>query len=116
MAKQNSGKAKPNTPLWWIGFWATAWWALTCVYGLVLVWQARNRLINQSLDHARGNSLARWFSAVKNTYTSSSILIDLFDVLLIVWLIGLLVWLVQLRKKKISYKAAFRDLFLTIRR
>lgn len=87
------GKAKPGTRLWWIGLWATIWLAVTGLYVVLLVW-------------VFGVATDRPVAA----------LVTLAGLILVGWLLGALFWLKELQRKKISYKVAFKDLFLTIRR
>lgn len=88
-----AGKAKPHTRLWWIGLWATIWWAVS---GLWVV----------------GLFLYKYDS----TLVTQDALLDSAIVIVGVWGIGALVWLDALKKAKISTKAGLKDLFLTIRR
>jgi hypothetical protein len=42
-------------------------------------------------------------------------LVVLLYVIVLIWIIGGLVWLKALKLAKLSYKAGFKDLFLTLR-
>jgi hypothetical protein len=102
--KAKKSKAKDKT-LKQIGLWATIWWGVSGAYVVLLVWASRNNYV----------VLSNWWSAISRTYSDSNILPALLAVILFVWVVGGWVWLRELKHRKISYKAAFKDLFLTIR-
>lgn len=114
MANRRAGKSKPKTTLWWIGLWATIWWGVTGIFVLVLIWQARHLYVSYSPSSAY--SLSAWRKAVAGAYSGSGTLPALLTVIISVWIIGGLVWLRELNKQRISYRSAFKDLFLTIRK
>ncbi len=88
-----------------IGLWATIWWGVSGLYVVLLVWASRNNYV----------ALSSWKSAISSAYRNSSALQILLAAVVIGWLIGGWIWLRELKRQKISYKAAFKDLFLTIR-
>lgn len=93
-----------------IGTWATWWWAITGLYVLALVWQGKSYY-----GHG-GVSLSAWLAAIHSAFNAS---LGLQFVLLIVifgWVTGGWVWLRELKRQKVSYREAFKDLFLTIRK
>lgn len=104
-SKGYPANVRRGSTLWKIGLWATFWWAVSCLYVLLLVWQARDAV--EPLG---------WTSAIGQTYGNSAALPALLGFILIVWAIGGIIWLRELKKQKISYNAAFKDLFLTIRK
>lgn len=95
-----------------IGFWATLWWAVSGGYVLLLVWESRNETAVSSGSASLGN----WLSAIGSTFAGSAALQILLATVILVWLIGGLVWLRELKRHKITYKTALKDLFLTIRK
>jgi uncharacterized membrane protein HdeD (DUF308 family) len=109
MNKRKSAKAKPKTSLWYIGLWATIWWAVSGIYLVVLAWMIKNRYENSL---ANENIL----KVLKKTYTTSTILQLVLGLVLIVWVLGAIIWLMELKRQKITYRSAFKDLFLTIRK
>ncbi len=101
-AKKSKTKSKK---LKQIGLWATIWWGVSGVYLVLLVWASRNNYI----------ALSNWRSAISRTYYNSDVLPALLGFIVGVWVVGGVLWLRELKRQKISYKAAFKDLFLTIR-
>lgn len=98
-----------------VGLWATIWWAVSCVYVLLLVWAATDNFAALSAGPGSQGFLSDWHSAIASAYRDSAFLQPLLMVIIAVWLIGGLIWLRELKRLKISYKAAFKDLFLTLR-
>jgi len=90
---QKLPKAKPYTKRWWVGVWATIWWGVTGLYIILLVWDTQ--LANSS---------------------HTPLLVSLALLVAAGWFIGAVVWVDELKRQKISYKLAFKDLFLTIRK
>lgn len=88
---------KPGSPLARIGFWATVWWAVSCLYVLLLVWIAR------------GFDFGKAFS--ENTY-----LYLLLAGIVFGWVMGAIAWFRELKRAKVPYHTALKDLFLTIRK
>ncbi len=113
MSKRKLGKAKPKTTLWYIGFWATIWWGVSGIYLVLLLWLSRNNYIYSSMNNS---FLSAWKGAIKETYTTSSLLPGLLSLIIIVWAVGAIIWIIELKRQKIKYKTAFKDLFLTIRK
>jgi hypothetical protein len=116
MAKRLIGKAKPKTVLWWIGLWATLWWAVSGLFVAWLFWESRGLYVSETLNSKVVCSRFKWSTAIWHTYTSSRSLEILSILIIIVWIVGFFVWLQELKRKKISLKEAFKDLFLTIRK
>lgn len=112
--KAKKTKAKSKT-LKQIGLWATIWWGVSGLYVLLWVWLSRSNFVNLSQSPRPDNALSRWQAAMSRTYQEKWILSALLAAIIIVWAIGGWVWLKELKRRKISYKAAFKDLFLTIR-
>lgn len=104
-----------GTKLWGIGWWATAWWAVSGLYLLLLVWMAKDIYVEKAGATGSGVSIGTWLDAISLTYHSSHNLQGLFLFIMLVWIIGSVTWLAELKRHGISYKAAFKDLFLTIR-
>lgn len=102
IAKKSKTKSKK---LKQIGLWATIWWGVSGLYLVLLFWASRDNYV----------ALSSWKSAICRTYHDSDVLPALLGMIIVVWVIGGLVWLGELKRQKISYKAAFKDLFLTIR-
>lgn len=92
---------KTDSTLARIGFWATVWWAISCLYVLLVVWLAIIRI--------GGNG----FSIVFDVY---GYLYWLLAVIISVWAIGAVIWFRELKKAKVPYRVALKDLFLTIRK
>jgi hypothetical protein len=109
-------KATPKTARWWIGLWATVWWGVSGVYILLLAWEGREYYAIESSSIRSGGFFSDWWSAVTTTYDASNVLPALLALIIAVWIAGGVVWLRELKRQKISYKAAFKDLLLTIRR
>lgn len=108
-SKSNYPKAKPGSLLWAVGFWATIWWAVSCLYVLLVVWQG----LNEYSEAAAGVSFV---DAVGDVFSDSVILWPLFITIAVGWVIGGYIWLKELKKLKVPYRVAFKDLFLTIRK
>ncbi len=98
-----------------IGLWATIWWGVSGLYVVLLFWVGRSDYVTISERAGSGSAISNWQSAISSAYSDSSVLPALLALIVIVWLIGGWVWLRELKRQKISYKAAFKDLFLTIR-
>lgn len=98
-----------------IGFWATWWWALFCFYGLLLVWLAQDHYVELT-KQATSGFWSDWWLAVRQAYQADVLLQVFFGVILLGWIIGGAIWLKALKRAKISYRMAFKDLFLTLRR
>ncbi len=111
-----------NAALKRIGLWATIWWGVSCAYVLLLVLVARNNYYGAGTPDIPilGTSfaaLARWWgSAVRAAFDNSGALQGLLCLIAIVWIAVGWLWLKELRRQNIRYKAAFKDLFLTVRR
>ncbi len=116
MAKRKTGKAKSGSLLWKVGVWATWWWGVSCAYVLLLTWQSRDVYAFLSVMLASNSSLYNWRIAVSNTYSNTTWLQGLLALIVIGWIVGIVFWLKALKQSKISYKAGFKDLFLTLRR
>lgn len=111
-----TGKSKPKSKtLKRIGLWATIWWGVSGAYVVLLVWASRNDYVAFSQQAVPASSLANWRSAIEGAYRSSDTLQILLVLIATVWVIGGWLWLRELKHRNISYKAAFKDLFLTIR-
>jgi hypothetical protein len=110
-----AGRAQPKTALWWVGIWATIWWGVSCAYPLLLIWLARSYYVH--LPEAKSQGFASdWAHAIGDTFGRYSFLWPLLIAVVAVWLVGGAIWLRELKRAKITYKSAFKDLFLTIRR
>jgi len=96
-----------------IGTWATWWWGVSCGYVLLLVWRAKDYY--QAFG-GHGFSLGNWARALRQAFTTSASLRVLLAAILLLWVLGGWLWLRELKRHKVSYKAAFKDLFLTIRK
>ena len=107
-------KAKSKT-LKRIGLWATVWWAVSGVYLVLLAWATKAPYTVLAEKDAKVVSVPDWWSALGSAYRDSSALQILLAVIVIGWLVIGWVWLRELKRRKISYRAAFKDLFLTIR-
>lgn len=116
MVKHKAGKAKPKTNLWRIGWWATLWWAVSCLYAAWLIWQSRETYALYSLSYQSTGFFSDWSKAISNTYSKSSSLKLILGLIILIWLVGGVVWLIELKKHKIRYRSAFKDLLLTIRK
>lgn len=103
---------KRGTTLWWIGWWATVWWAVSLLYIVLLFWVAKDLYIYQAVS---GNHIAIWASSLADTFSGSDFMQALFAVVILVWVVLGLWWLRSLNKLKLSYRAALKDLFGTIR-
>jgi|GEM_PF-5482494 len=98
-----------------IGTWATWWWGVTFLWILIWVWVSRTYYVRQSAAVHNG-FFTDWGSALRLTYNGMSWLRFLLLTIIVVWIIGAAEWLLVLKKYHQSYKAAFKDLFLTIRK
>lgn len=92
---------KPGSPLARIGFWATVWWAVSCLYVLLIVWLA--------LVEIGGFGFRIVFAAYPYLYW-------LLAIIIVGWVAGAIVWFRELRKAKVPYRVALKDLFLTVRK
>ena len=106
-----AGQRKRVAALRRIGTWATYWWGASCVYILLLVWQSKD--LYRPLS---GFSLQAWWTAIHGAFSRSGLLQMLCTMLVIGWVIGGWLWLRELKRQRISYKVALRDLFFTIRK
>lgn len=113
MVKRTLRNPKRGTPLWRIGAWATVWWGVSGAYVLLLVWVAKDYYVERAAG-STSSSLGNWWHAIGDAYTQSVVLPGLLALIGLVWLVGGLVWLRELKRRRISYAAAFKDLFLTI--
>lgn len=109
-------KTKPKTALWWVGVWATLWWGISCLYLALLVWTARYRFVALSDSATSAGFWRDWGSAISQQYQQQQILRFGLAFIIVGWLFGAAVWMRELKTQKLSRKAAFKDLFLTIRR
>jgi hypothetical protein len=117
MKKKAMKKAKRNSHLWWIGVWATTWWGVSGLYVLLLAWMAKPYYVEDSMTGPMPTDMwADWSNAITRAYTESEVLRALLWVILLVWVIGGIKWLMEIRRQRISYAAAFKDLLLTVRR
>lgn len=119
MAKKSTHKPyppkKPTPTLRWVGFWATAWWAVSGLYVLWLFWLGKVHIEEEKITLS-GNFWKDWGNALGCAFNETSYMPGLLAIILLVWLVGASVWLIELRKQKHSYKAAFKDLFFRIRK
>lgn len=113
--KKPKTKASRRAALGWIGIWATLWWGISCAYVLLLVWAGKDTYVSLSGKTGQGGSLSRWHAAIRSTYHNSAVLPALLGIIIVVWLVGSWFWLREVKRQNIGYKAAFKDLFLTIR-
>lgn len=109
-------KIKTSKRLEQIGLWATIWWAVSCTYVLLLLWLGREKYVELSLSISSGGFFSDWWSAAGTVYDNRAFMPGLLSLIILVWAVGTYVWLRELGKEKINYKAAFKDLFLTIRK
>lgn len=114
-SKKNQYPPARGTKLWRIGWWATAWWAISGLYLLLLIWLAKDLYLAKAGAFDTGADLGGWIDAISLTYHSSHNLQGLLLFIVFVWIIGGITWLSELKRHGVSYKAAFKDLFLTIR-
>lgn len=89
-----------------VGLWATIWWAVSCLYGLLLVWQAKNLYVEEALP---------WPQALSRSFVVYQYLWSLLLVIIIGWAVCAYYWLKALKRAKISLKVGLKDLFLTLR-
>jgi hypothetical protein len=113
MSKQKdiAKEYKKGTTLWWIGWWATIWWAISLLY---IVWWFWLASITYAQYVTTGNNISAWADAVGSTFAYSEVL-QMQLMILAIWLVGGLWWVSELQRKKITLRAAFKDLFGTIR-
>jgi hypothetical protein len=116
MVKKAAGKAKPKTKLWRIGWWATLWWAITGLYLVWLIWLSRNTFALKQVSDSSSGFISNILDSMGNQLTHTPYLIVTLVLIVIVWIIGGVVWLIELNKNNVSYSSAFKDLFLTIRK
>lgn len=83
---------------------------------MLLVWSSRQAYSDISTGSDSSGFFSDWFSASTETYQDSTLLQWLLLAVLAGWIIGAVFWLMELKRQKISYKSAFKDLFLTIRK
>jgi hypothetical protein len=88
-----------------IGAWATVWLGISGLFITLWVWLARYDIA------ANG-----WLYGLGFRFVSSLFLQVLLSFITSIWVITALSWLRVLHAHKISYKTAFTDLFLTIRK
>jgi len=93
-----------------IGTWATWWWAVSGVYVVILVWQARDYYL------ARGFSWSDWVAAAQGALMASPFMLAVLMAILVVWLAGAVIWFRELKRHHIRYSEALKDLFLTVRK
>lgn len=116
MASKNTKKTAKRARLGWIGVWATIWWGVSCFYLVLLVWAGKDRYATLSSSPDSGSSLSNWQSALSGAYRDSDFLPALLALIVVVWVIGGWLWLREVRRQNVGYGAAFKDLFLTIRK
>ena len=114
MAKQKDiAKAyKKGTSMWWIGWWATFWWGISLLYIVWWFWLASTTYAQKV---STGNDITVWADTVGTTFAYSEMLQVQLWMILSVWFVGGLWWISELQRNKLSLRAAFRDLFGTIR-
>lgn len=110
------GKAAPGTRLWNIGFWATVWWGVTGLYCLLVVWMSKNYYAELSIADPSDKVLNNWKLAFGDAYSRNILLILLTTMIIAGWVLCANLWLKELKRQKISYKAGLKDLLFTIRR
>ena len=115
MSKQTSGKLKTSPRLHQIGFWATVWWAASGLYVLIWFWQAKDLYVEISGSTPTASYISKWHSALADAYNNSGMLMALLITIIAIWIIIGVSWFKELKRQKISYKAALKDLFFTIR-
>ncbi len=97
MGKGYPYNVKKGSALAKIGFWATAWWAISGLYLVILVFIARGFGFSDAFaDHGW-----LWW---------------LLAAVVLGWVVGAQFWLRELKKAKVPYRSALKDLFLTIRK
>jgi hypothetical protein len=116
MAQKRAGKARFRTTLWWIGLFATLWWAVTCLFVVLIIWQSRYLYVQYSVTNPHELFPTEWIVAIKNTYKASGFLDILLLAIVVGWLAGGFLWLHELKRQSIPYRAALKDLFATIRK
>jgi hypothetical protein len=112
MAKQNSHPKRTSDIMRMIGLWATFWWGISGLFVVLLVWSAQYTYIEYAPS---GNHVAIWIESIKSTYVKDPTMQLLSALIVSVWVLGGIVWLHELKRLRITYTAAFKDLFLTIR-
>jgi hypothetical protein len=108
-------RTKAKTALRRVGIWATIWWGISGAYVVLLAWMSKGSYVDISTGFGSNDFFSDWQSAISDTYSNYSFLPGLLAFILIVWAAGGWIWLRELKRQKISYKAAFKDLFLTLR-
>jgi hypothetical protein len=114
MAKKAYPKTKSGTLLHRIGLWATVWWAVSGLYFVLLFWLARDFYARFSL--VSHGFWPDWRDALWSEFYDNPFMPALLGFIFIIWVLMGYIWIHELKAKKISYKLAFKDLFLTIRR
>ncbi|HSX16998.1 MAG TPA: hypothetical protein VLH86_02755 [Patescibacteria group bacterium] len=99
-------KRKNSPVLRSIGNWGTWWLAISGLYLVGLVWQAR-------MYHYSDVS---WWYAMGQAFTHTFILQFVQSSILAGWVALAIVWFNELKRQKISYKEALKDLFFTLRK
>jgi len=111
--KSKLASVKKGSALWWIGLWATVWWAVSGAYLVLIVWLAIDDYVALNPDTVL--SLSDWQLAIHQASEQNPFMNWLLLFIIFVWIIGGIMWLSALKKAKISYKEGFKDLFLTLR-
>jgi hypothetical protein len=106
MAKRKPTQPRRGDTMWWIGVWATIWWAVSGLYFVWWFWLAK-------ADYAQFSD--GWWSALNSSYASSPLLGQALAIILLIWIAGAAIWFRELKRLKISYASALRELFFTIR-
>lgn len=106
-------KPKHKTLLWWVGVWATIWWAVSGFYIVLVIWVAKDFYIEKSNDNVFYKQ--DWSYAISQSISNKTYLAWLFFAIILGWLILALFWFRALRLRRISFRAGLKDLFLTIR-
>jgi len=99
-----------------IGRWATIWWGVSCGYVLLWVWLSRHFYVHSISPPAHTSFFPAWRSALSLEYSDSAALQVLLFFILLIWVVLAISWLRALKRNKIPYKTALKDLFLTIRK
>jgi len=113
--KNSPAHPKPHTYLWYVGVWATWWWAISGIYLAILVWTASPYYIAAAGYIDSILSARLWWQSTTQALHNSVGLQLLGCIILLVWIIGAVAWLDALKKSRISYRAGFKDLFGSIR-
>jgi hypothetical protein len=107
-------KIRTYSSLWWIGTWANVWWAVSCFYVVVLFWNAKDYIVAAIPNAVAENMLRDWSIALNHTFYTTTWLQIMLVTILSVWIAGGIIWMQDLKHRRISYRAAFKDLFLVI--